>query len=137
MADEIAVREASPAEVTLALTWQSEDGALRGKLEVCNTSGHRVRLSGKPRLCPLGAEGNPLEIQTVVTMELAMPGHVELDPGECAFSNVGWAGWNGPVASGSVLVEWPGGQVEVRASGPHQPSATGPATNLWSTWFER
>jgi hypothetical protein len=129
--------EASPEDVTFALTWLAEDGALSGVLEARNVSRRRVRLSGKPGLTPLDADGQPLDAMAIVTLEMRMPGYVELDPGESARSKIGWAGWDGPAASGIVRVEWPGGQADVPASGPRQPSATGPATNLWSSWFDR
>lgn len=129
--------EARSDDVELSLTWVAEDGALKGALEARNVSEQRVRLSGKPQLTPLDADGNPLETVAIMTLELRLPGYVELDPGESATSNVGWAGWDGPAAGGAVRVEWPGGQADVPAAGPRQPSATGPATNLWSSWFER
>jgi hypothetical protein len=129
--------EARPDDVAFSLTWLAEDGGLKGQLEARNVGGQRVRLSGKPQLTPLDAEGNPLDTASVMTMELRLPGYVELDPGESAASQVGWAGWDGPPASGVVRVEWPGGQADVPAAGPPQPAATGPATNLWSSWFDR
>lgn len=129
--------EAGPEDVTFALTWQAEDGALRGVLQARNVSGRRVRLSGKPGLSPLDADGQPLEAMSIMTLEMRMPGYVELDPGESARSAVGWAGWDGPAASGVVRVEWPGGQADVPATGPRQPPGTGPATNLWSSWFDQ
>ena len=127
--------EARSDDVAFALTWQDEGGALKGVLEARNVGKGRVRLSGKPRLTPLDVEGNPLEADTIITLELKMPSHVELEPGESATSSVGWAGWDGPAAGGVVLVEWSGGRAEVPASGPRQPAATGPTTNLWSSWF--
>jgi hypothetical protein len=60
-----------------------------------------------------------------------------LAPGERARAPVGWGGWDGPPASGKVLVTWAGGQTQVTADGPVQPEADGPATNLWSSWFEQ
>ena len=129
--------EASPDDVLFALTWQAEDGALSGVLEARNVSQRRVRLSGKPGLTPLDADGQPLDAMAIVTLEMRMPGYVELDPGESARSKVGWAGWDGPPDGGIVRVELPGGQADVPASGPRQPSATGGATNLWSSWFDR
>ncbi|HEY0168999.1 MAG TPA: DUF4232 domain-containing protein [Jatrophihabitans sp.] len=128
--------EAGPDDVAFSLSWLAEDGALRGSLEARNVSEHRVRLSGKPQLTPLDAEGNPLETVSIMTLELRLPGYVELGPGESATSQVGWAAWDGPAAGGTVRVQWPGGQADVPAAGPPQPSATGPATNLWSSWFE-
>jgi Protein of unknown function (DUF4232) len=129
--------EASPDDLTFALSWLARDGGLTGVLEARNVSRHRVRLSGKPGLTPLDSDGQPLDAMAITTLELRLPGFVELDPGEAARSEVGWAGWDGPAAGGTVRVEWPGGQADVPVSGPRQPSATGPATNLWSSWFDR
>jgi hypothetical protein len=134
---DIDAAEASPEDVTFALTWSAEDGALKGVLEARNVGQHRVRLSGKPRLSPLDADGQPLDAVAIATLEMRMPSYVELDPGESARSNIGWAGWDGPPAGGVIRVEWPGGQADVAVSGPRQPSGTGPATNLWSSWFDR
>jgi hypothetical protein len=133
---DIDAAEASSEDVTFTLSWQAEDGALTGVLEARNISRHRVRLSGKPRLIPLDSDGQPLDAMGIVTLELRMPDYAELDPGESARSRVGWAGWDGPPAGGVVRVEWRGGQADVPVSGPHQPSGTGPATNLWSSWFD-
>lgn len=129
--------EARPDEVTFSLAWVAEDGALKGVLEARNVSRRRVRLTGKPQLTVLDSQGNRLEALTIATLEMMMPGNVELDPGDAAVSRIGWAGWDGPAASGIVLVSWPGGQAQVLASGPPQPAGTGPATNLWSSWFVR
>ncbi len=129
--------EASSGDVAFSLSWLAEDGALKGVLQASNISDHRVRLSGKPQLSPLGVDGRPLGAESIMTLELVMPGYVVLDPGESAASNVGWAGWDGAAANGAVLVQWPGGQAEVSAAGPSRPAATGPATNLWSSWFSR
>jgi hypothetical protein len=134
MADDDAP-EAAADELAFSLTWLAEDGGLSGVLTARNISGHRIRLSGKPGLSPLDGQGRPLETSTIVSLELRLPGYLELDPGESAFSAVGWAGWDGRPASATVVVQWPGGQAEVQASGPSQPAATGPATNLWSSWF--
>jgi hypothetical protein len=129
------VPEAAPGELAFSLNWLAEDGSLNGVLVARNLSRHRVRLSGKPGLSPLDDQGRPLETSTIVSLELRLPGYVDLDPGESASSEVGWAGWDGRPAGAAVVVQWPGGQVEVLAAGPSQPSATGPATNLWSSWF--
>jgi hypothetical protein len=128
-------REARSDEVTFTLSWREEDGALKGVLEARNVSEHRVRLSGKPQLTPLDPDGNRLDAASITTLELRLPGYAVLGPGESATSNIGWAGWDGPAAGGVVLVEWPGGRAEVPVNGPRQPSMTGPATNLWSSWF--
>jgi hypothetical protein len=94
------------------------------------------RLSGKPLLTPIGTDGVPLDAKTVVTLELRLPGYVELAPGERAMARVGWGGWDGAPASGKVIVHWRGENVELIADGPRQPESDGPTTNLWTSWFE-
>jgi hypothetical protein len=133
-----AVGEAQSRDVQVTLSWHADaDGGLTGELRIRNVADRTVRLAGKPRLRPLGLHDEPLAAETVVTLELLLPGYVDIDPGEEAVTPVGWAGWDGEPASGEVRVEWPGGHATVTAQGPSQPSASGPATNLWSTWFRR
>ncbi len=129
--------EASPDEVAFTLTWLPDGDALKGELEARNVGERRVRLSGKPGLTPLGVDGQPLDTVAIITLELAVPGYVELDPGESATARVGWAGWDGLTAGGAVRVDWPGGQADVATLGPRQPAGNGPPTNLWSSWFVR
>ena len=131
------VPEAQPGDVTFRLSWRAKSGHLTGELEASNVCDHAVGLSGKPGLTPIGLDGAPLAAETIVTLEFRPPGLVELAPGERARTRVGWGGWDGPPASGTVRVTWAGGQAEVTAQGPVQPEADGPATNLWSSWFER
>lgn len=128
--------EARPTEVGFRLAWQLDDDELVGVLEAHNIGDRIIRLSGKPSLKPVGADGEVLATDMVVSLELRLPGHVEVPPGGRARAAVGWAGWDGPPASGQIIVEWPGGQVRVTAEGPRQPASSGPATNLWSSWFE-
>jgi Domain of unknown function (DUF4232) len=129
--------EARPGDVAFRLSWRAESGHLRGELEASNVCDHAVRLSGKPGMTPIGVDGKPLAARTIVTLEFVPPGFVELAPGERARTRVGWSGWDGPPASSTVVVTWSGGQTEVRADGPVQPIAKGPATNLLTSWFER
>jgi hypothetical protein len=129
--------EARAGEVAFTLTWRQEGGSLAGELVAENVCGRQLRLSGKPDLTPLDADGTPLPAQTVVTLEFMPPGYVTLDAGERAIAPVSWGGWDGPAASGRFIVTWPGGSTEVTAIGPRQPAATGPATNLSSSWFRR
>ena len=84
------------------------------------------RLSHKPRLIPIGVNGQPLSAETIVTLEFRPPGYVVLGPGERARARVGWGGWDGPAPSGRVLVAWDGGRQEVIAEGPRQPENAGP-----------
>jgi hypothetical protein len=132
-----AVAEALPGEIAFTLSWEAVGGELYGLLEGRNVCGHPVRLSNKPVLIPLGMTGEPLGAHTTVTLELRLPGYVDVAPGERASSPVSWGGWDGPPARGAVIVAWSGGQAEVAASGPRQPTSRGPATNLSSTWFTR
>ena len=130
------VPEAQPADVVFRLSWRAESGRLTGELEASNVCDHAIRLSGKPGLTPIGLDGEALAAKTIVTLEFRPPGFVELVPGGRARTRVGWDGWDGPPASGTVLVTWAGGQTEVTAHGPVQPEADGQARNLWSSWFE-
>lgn len=129
--------KARPGEVEFTLTWRAEAGYLTGELEALNVTDHDFRLSHKPGLIPIGVDGQPLAAETIVTLEMRRPGYVELAPGERARARVGWGAWDGPPASGKVLVTWDGGRQEVTADGPRQPGSDGPAMNLWSSWFER
>jgi Protein of unknown function (DUF4232) len=131
------VPEASPDDIVFSLTWLPDGDALKGELEARNVGNRRVRLTGKPHLAPLGVDGRPLDAAGIVTLELVLPGFVELAPGESATAAVGWAGWDGLAAGPQVRVEWPGGQVDVATLGPREPAGSGPATNLWSSWFVR
>ncbi|NUR08731.1 MAG: DUF4232 domain-containing protein [Nocardioidaceae bacterium] len=132
------VLEATPAELDLTLVWRrGDEGSLVGELLATNRADHAVRVSSKPVLVACGLDGADLGVQTIVTAELRIPGYVVLAPGERAEAGVSWGGWDGPPCSGEFLVGLPGGRVRLTASGPRQPESRGPATNLWSSWFER
>lgn len=129
-------REARPHEVELTLCWAlNERGGLTGQVRATNVSARIVRLSSKPVLTALTEDGEPLDARHVVTLEFLPPGYAELAPGEEAVAPVGWAGWAGAAPSGRLIVRWPGGQTELTASGPVQPTSPGPSTNLSSSWF--
>jgi Protein of unknown function (DUF4232) len=128
--------ECEPEDLEFALTWTPAGRGLTGRLQARNVGQRACRLSGKPVLVPLAPDGTELAAQTVITLELRAPGYVLLGPGDSAVADVGWAGWNGPPASGRMLVRWPGGQQDFRTAGPPQPEpAPDGATNLWSSWF--
>lgn len=131
------VVEARPDEVSFTLTWLPDGEALTGELEARNVGERRVRLTGKPGLTPLDVDGQPLDTVAIITLELVVPGYIELGPGESATARIGWAGWDGLTAGGAVRVEWPGGHADVSTLGPQQPAGNGPPTNLWSSWFVR
>jgi uncharacterized protein DUF4232 len=128
--------EAQVGEVEFQLIWKAAGDGLEGTLEAVNVCSHSIRLTGKPGLKPVGMDGQPLDTVTVVSLELLLPGYVVLEPGEKAIAAVGWAGWDGPPASGTVVVSWDDRRTEVQSSGPSQPKSHGPATNLWSSWFK-
>lgn len=131
------VPEARPDEVELTLWWRVESGRLAGQLEARNVCGHRVRLSGKPGVTPVGIDGELLDAHTVVTAEMRLPGYVELAPGERARARVSWGGWDRPPASGTVMIALVGGEAKVHVDGPPQPQSRGPAHNLSTSWFDR
>ena len=119
------------------LSWSPNDaGGLTGWLEVRNTGDSVVRLENKPGLRPLGVDGAPLATECIVTLELRLPGYVDVPSGGVARAPVGWAGWNGPAASGQVEVTFADLTYVVEVDGPAQPAGHGPGTNLWSNWFE-
>ena len=113
------------------------DGSLEGELVAINDTDQRVRVSSRPMLVALGVDGEDLGVDIVVTAELRIPDFVVLGPGERARALLSWGGWDGPLCSGRFRIELPGGRTELSASGPRQPRARGPATNLSSSWFER
>jgi DNA-binding transcriptional regulator YhcF (GntR family) len=129
--------ECEPGDITMSLHWESVAGALSGHLDVMNVGPGACRLSGKPILAPLRADGSALTTEFIVTMESTVPGFIVLEPGKRATARVAWAGWDGEAASSEVRVSWPGGSIKVTASGPSQPSArgVGGAQNLSSSWF--
>src|SRR5690349_1477223 len=96
--------EAGPDDLAFSLTWLPDGDTLTGELQARNVGNRRVRLSGKPILTPLDVDGQPLDTDTIQTLELVMPGYAELGPGETATARVGWAGWDGPAAGPAVRV---------------------------------
>jgi hypothetical protein len=120
----------------VGLSWAADDnGGLTGWLEVRNTSDDVVRLPGKPGLRPLGVDGAPLAADCIVTLEMRVPGYVDVASGGRARAPVGWGGWHGPAASGRVEVTFADQTFVVEVDGPAQPTGHGPGTNLWSNWF--
>ena len=78
------VPEAGPDDIAFRLTWLPDGDTLKGELEARNVGERRVRLTGKPQLTPLDIDGRPLDTAAIITLELMLPGFVELDPGESA-----------------------------------------------------
>jgi hypothetical protein len=85
-------------EVAFTLWWTPERGGLVGALEARNVCAHRFRLSGKPILTPIGTNGEPLDAETIVTLDLRLPDYVELAPGERAKARR--REWGGAVGMG-------------------------------------
>jgi hypothetical protein len=112
-----------------SLTWTADGSQLQGELTARNVSDGEVTLGVKPGLKPVGRDGEPLAAETFVTLEYSGP-PVVLPPGAVATASVGWGGWDGPRASPVFVVQWDGGEARVTATGPCQPTAIGPATNL-------
>jgi hypothetical protein len=123
--------------LTVELSWSADaNGGLTGCITARNIGDDVVRVAGKPGVRPLGVDGTPLGTECVVTMEWRPPGYVDLPSGGVARAPVGWAGWNGPAASGRVEVTMADSTYVIDAEGPASPASRGPSTNLWSNWFE-
>lgn len=133
--DEERPPEARPDQLAVSVEWQAEDGGLRGSIDVRNVSDETVRVSNKPRLLPLDDSGDPLDVGTVVTLEMRLPGYVVLEPGQRARADARWAAWTGGPPGDRVLVRWPGGEQLVTVSGPTVPQRTDGATGISPTWF--
>lgn len=123
-------------EVTV--TWEDRDGALTGQVTVHNVSGRTCRLTGKPAVTPIGVDGEPLDVRTLITLELRIPDHVVLRPGEIAEAVIGWNAWDGPAPGDQAIVTWgrPPQHAHARVSGPTRPASRA-AGNLSSSWFNR
>jgi hypothetical protein len=131
------VTDDKPRAGDVWLSWSPDgQGGLTGWVEVHNSTDNVVRVTGKPSVRPLGVDGAPLATECVVTLELRTPDYVDVPSRGVARAPVGWAGWDGPPASGQVEVTLGGRAYTVDVVGPAQPSGRGPATNLWSSWFE-
>lgn len=124
-----------PDDVSVTVRWERDGGRLRGQVIVENVSSRACRLPGKPGITPLGLDGRPLPVDTVITLELRLPGYVIVPPGQRAAAPVSWAGWDGAGASSRAQVTWDGGTAIASVFGPVQPAAAGPPCNIASSWF--
>ena len=70
-----------PADLSVTVRWERDGGGLRGQVIAENTGGRACRLPGKPGIRPLGLDGRPLPVETVITLEWVSPGYVALEPG--------------------------------------------------------
>ncbi len=124
-----------PGDLSVTVRWERDGGGLRGQVIAENTGGRACRLPGKPGVRPLGLDGGPLPVETVITLEWVAPGYVALEPGQQAAAPVAWGGWEGPAASSRAQVTWEGGAATAAVEGPAQPAATGTPRNISSSWF--
>jgi hypothetical protein len=124
-----------PDELSVTVQWERAGTGLRGQVIAENTGGRACRLPGKPAVTPLGLDGEPLPVETVITLEWVSPGYVTLEPGQRAAAPVTWDGWDGQAASARARVTWEGGSTTATVAGPAQPDATGAPVNISSSWF--
>lgn len=124
-----------PQDVSVTVRWESDGSGLRGQVIAENTGGRTCRLPGKPVIRPLGLDGKPLPVETVITLELVVPGYVVLEPGQRAAAAAVWNEWNGARATPRAQVTWEGGSAEAVVHGPVQPASTHSPGNLSSSWF--
>jgi hypothetical protein len=124
-----------PDDLSVTVRWERDGTRLRGQVIAENTGERACRLPGKPGVRPLGPDGAPLPVETVITMELVSPGYVALEPGQRAAAPVSWGGWDGLAASSQARVTWEGGAVTAAVEGPTQPAATDAPRNISSSWF--
>jgi hypothetical protein len=126
-----------PGDLTVTVRWDSDgNGGLRGEVIAENVGGRACRLPGKPTVTPIGPDGTPLPVQTVVTMEWLQPGYVTLPPGGRAAAPVHWLSWCGQRASDRARISWDDHSAIAAVHGPLQPECTaGKPDNLSSSWF--
>jgi hypothetical protein len=126
-----------PGDLAVTVRWDPDgNGGLRGQVIAENVSGRACRLPGKPTVTPVGLDGTPLPVQTVVTMEWVQPGYVTLQPGQRAAAPAFWLSWCGQRASDRARVSWGDHFAMADVHGPHQPECTaGKTDNLSSSWF--
>lgn len=135
-AGEAEVPDCGPDDLSVTVRWEHDGGGgLRGQVIAENTGQRACRLPGKPGVTPLGLDGKPLPVETIVTMERLSPGYVALEPGQRAAAPVAWDGWDGLAASSLAEVTWAGGGATAVVEGPAQPAATGSPCNISSSWF--
>ena len=124
-------------DLAVSVRWERAGVGLEGQVLVENVSSRTCRLSDKPSVVPLRADGHDLPVEVLITMELR-DGPVILASGERAAAPIWWAGWCGDAASGLVRVNWASGSAVVEVEGPRQPDCpdAGQPTNLSSSWFD-
>ena len=141
-APEIAPREAheialcGPDDIEVEVRWARDGTALRGQLVARNIGGRACRLAGKPTVTPLAADGTPLPVQTVITLEMMQPGYALLQPGDVATSRISWNSWCGQPVSDRAVADWNSGSAVVPVHGPVQPGCDqAQRAQMTSYWF--
>jgi hypothetical protein len=124
-------------DLAVSVQWERAEVGLEGQILVENVGGRTCRLSDKPWVIPLGADGRELPVEVIITME-ARDQPAILAPSRRAAAPISWAGWCGEAASGVVRVDWFSGSAVVEVAGPRQPDCPDPGqpTNLSSSWFD-
>ncbi len=133
--DRSEVPSCGPGDLSVTVRWERDGEGLRGQVIAENTGKRACRLPGKPGVTPLGLDGEPLPVDTIVTLEWVSPGYVALEPGQRAAAPLAWGGWDGPAASARAQVTGEGGAAMAAVEGPAQPSATDAPGNISSSWF--
>jgi hypothetical protein len=132
-----ALPPSGPEDLEVTVRWVQDGTGLRGQVIAHNIGSRAYRLAGKPRVTPLGLDGTPLPVDTVITLEMLLPGYVVLAPGQRAAAPVSWRNWCGQAVSARARVSWPGGEAIGDVQGPVQPQCSGPGTrHLRSGWFK-
>ena len=121
-------------QLALSLTWRATGSGLDGEVTARNTGKQACNLTGKPQLFPLGRDGEPLPVQSIMSLELRDRPTI-VPPGGTAVAGVSWASWCGAEASGRVLIDQ---SRPVAVDGPKQPScrSSGVLQTLSSGWYE-
>lgn len=131
-----AVPRCGSDDLAVVVNWEHDGAALHGQVIAENVSGRACRLADKPAVTPLQPDGAPLQVKTIISLELKIPRYVILEPGQRAASRVYWGSWCGQQASDRARVDWPGGSTVAKVHGPTQPECSpGQSTNLTSSWF--
>ena len=132
-----AVPQCGSDDLAVVVNWEHDGPALGGQVIAENVSGRACRLANKPEVTPLQPDGAPLPVKTIISLEMKMPPHVILQPGQRAGARVYWGSWCGQQASDRARVDWPGGSAVAKVRGPVQPDCSpGQPGNLTSGWFE-
>jgi hypothetical protein len=86
---------------------------------------------------PLEADGTPLDVRTLITLELKRPDYVVLQPGEQAEAPISWSAWNGPEPGDQAITIWGRDRhrTQVTVTGSRQPVSHAEPTNISSSWF--